>query len=73
MATGYSAKYEPEDYRLALPDSCDPGPEHYRYYTDVLEDTHVVEVANGYEIKLFDSQEFGCAPLPVWSVTVQVN
>jgi hypothetical protein len=69
---GDSAKYAPEDYRLSLPGDCDPGPEHYRYYTDVLEDTHVVEVANGYEINLFDSKEFGCGPHPVWSVVIRV-
>jgi len=73
LATGYSTKYDPEDYRLAVPDSCDPGPEHYQYYIDVLEDTHVVEVENGYQVNLFDSQEFGCGPHPVWSITVQVN
>jgi hypothetical protein len=72
LATGYSAKYEADDYRLALGGNCDPGPQHYRYYTDVLEATHVVEVVNGYEINLFDSQVFGCAPHPVWSVPIQV-
>jgi hypothetical protein len=73
VATGYSAKYDPEDYRLAVPDRCDPGPEGYRYYVDALEDTHVVEVGNGYEINLFTSQVFGCAPHPVSSVPVQVE
>ena len=73
LATGYSAKYDPEDYRLAVPDSCDPGPDGYRYYVDELEDTHVVEVGNGYEINLFTSQVFGCAPHPVSSVPVQVE
>ena len=73
LATGYEAKYDPEDYRLAVPDSCDPGPEGYRYYVDQLEDTQVVEVGNGYEINLFTSQVFGCAPHPVSSVPVQVE
>jgi hypothetical protein len=73
LATGYSAKYESEDYRLAVPGDCDPGPNRYRYYVDVLEDTHVVEVENGYQVHLFDSQVFGCGPHPVWSVIVQVN
>lgn len=73
LATGYSAKYEPEDYRLAVPDDCDPGPRRYRYYVDTLEDTHVVDVEDGYQINLFWSQQFGCVPHPVWSITVQVN
>lgn len=73
LATKLSAKYEPEDYRLDLPGDCDPGPEHYVYYTDTLEDTHVVEVADGYEVYLFRSQQFGCGPHPVSSVTVQVS
>jgi hypothetical protein len=73
LATGLEAKYDPDDYRLAVPGDCDPGPKKYHYYTDVLEDTHVVEVANGYEINLFDSEVFGCGPHPVWSVKVKVN
>jgi hypothetical protein len=73
LATGYSVKYAPGDYRLAVPGSCDPGHRWYRYYVDTLEDTHVVEVESGYQVHLFDSQEFGCAPHPVWSVIVQVN
>jgi hypothetical protein len=73
LATGYSTKYEPEDYRLAVPGDCDPGPKGYRYYVDTLEDTHVVEVEGGYQVHLFDSQVFGCGPHPVWSVIVQVN
>lgn len=73
LATGYSTKYEPEDYRLAVPGDCDPGPKKYRYYVDSLEDTHVVEVESGYQVHLFDSETFGCGPHPVWSVMVQVN
>jgi hypothetical protein len=73
LVTGYSVKYDPEDYRLALFPECDPGPDHYHYYTDVLEDTHVVEVGDGYEINLFDSEKFGCGPHPVWSVAIHVH
>jgi hypothetical protein len=73
VATGYSAKYVPEDYRLAVSDICDPGPEHYHYYTDVLEDTHVTEVVNGYHINLFHGEKYGCGPFPVSSVTVEVS
>jgi hypothetical protein len=73
LATGYSAKYAPEEYRLAVGDLCDPGPERYHYYTDVLEDTHVVEVVNGYHINLFYSESVGCGPFPVSSVTVEVE
>jgi hypothetical protein len=73
LATGYSAKYEPEDYRLAVPGDCDPGPREYHYYVDTLEDTHVVEVESGYQVHLFASEKFGCGPHPVWSVIVQVN
>jgi hypothetical protein len=73
VATGYSAKYAPEDYRLAVGDICDPGPEHYYYCTDVLEDTHVSEVANGYHVNLFYSERYGCGPFPVSSVTVKVS
>jgi hypothetical protein len=72
LATGYTAKYAPEDYRLAVGEICDPGPEHYRYYTDVLEDTHVVKVINGYHVNLFYSENVGCGPFPVSSVTVEV-
>jgi hypothetical protein len=73
VATGYSAKYAPGDYRLAVGDVCDPGPEHYYYYTDVLEDTHVAEVVNGYHVHLFYGENTGCGPFPVWSVTVEVS
>lgn len=73
LATGYSAKYEPEDYRLAVPGDCDPGPRGYHYYVDTLEDTHVVEVESGYQVHLFASETFGCGPHTVWSVIVQVN
>jgi hypothetical protein len=73
LATGYEAKYAPEDYRLAVGDPCDPGPAYYHYYTDVLEDTHVVEVAKGYQVNLFDSKRVGCGPFPVSSVTVEVS
>ena len=72
IATGYSAKYDPEDYRLGVTDNCDPGPEFYLYFTDVLEDTHVVEVINGYHVYLFDSVDYGCGPFPVSSVIVEV-
>lgn len=73
LATGYSAKYAPEDYRLAVGDVCDPGPEGYYYYTDVLEDTHVTEVVNGYHVNLFYGEKVGCGPFPVSSVTVEVS
>ena len=73
LATGYTAKYAPEDYRLAVGDVCDPGPDHYYYYTDVLEDTHVTEVSKGYQVNLFYGEKTGCGPFPVSSVTVEVN
>lgn len=73
LATDYSPKYDPEDYRIAVPGDCDPGPKGYRYYVATLEDTHVVEVESGYQVHLFDSQALGCGPHPVWSVIVQVN
>ena len=73
VATGYEAKYAPEDYRLGVGEVCDPGPEHYRYYTDVLEDTHVAEVVNGYHVNLFHSENVGCGPFPVSSVTIEVT
>jgi hypothetical protein len=72
VATGYEAKYAPEDYRLSVGETCDPGPDKYRYYTDVLEDTHVAEVVNGYHINLFYGENVGCGPFPVSSVTVEV-
>jgi hypothetical protein len=62
MATGYEAKYAPEDYRLAVPDNCDPGPQFYHYYTDVLEDTHVTEVINGYHVYLFTVSDMVAGP-----------
>ena len=72
LATGYEAKYAPEDYRLDVGEICDPGPEFYDYYVEFLEDTHVVEVVNGYHVYLFYSENVGCGPFPVSSVIVEV-
>ena len=49
------------------------GPEDFHIYTDVIEDTHVVEVEDGYQVYLFDIQIYGCTTLPVVSVPVQVG
>jgi len=34
----------------------------YRYRTDTVEDTHVVQVDNNYEVNLYDYQWIGCGP-----------
>jgi hypothetical protein len=73
LATGYEAKYDPEEYQVVMA-LCKVGePEGCRYYTDVIEDTHVVEIEAGYQVYLFDSKVFGCGPHPVWSVPVLVK
>lgn len=69
LATGYRAKYDPEDFG----GPCGAEPEDTLYHTDVLEDTHVVELASGYEVGLFDQIVFGCGSHPVYSLPVQVN
>ena len=73
LATGYEAKYDPEEYQVVMA-LCNVGePQDCRFYTDVLEDTHVVEIEGGYQVYLFDSKVFGCGPHPVWSVPVLVK
>jgi len=73
LATGYEAKYDPEEYQVVMA-LCKVGePQDCRYYTDVLEDTHVVKTEAGYQVYLFDTKVFGCSPHPVWSVPVLVK
>ena len=53
-ATGYSPYY-----------AIDPDP-RYRYYVSELEDTHVVETTEGYEVNLYGYQLWGCGPHPTF-------
>jgi hypothetical protein len=47
----------------------------YRYYADVIEDTHVVDTKEGYNMLLYSHKTFGCSSHPVstTSVTVKTN
>lgn len=58
--TGFSAYYDLEK-----------NPE-YRYFENYIEDTHVVELDNGFEINLYDYKACGCGPHPTSMVRVQV-
>jgi hypothetical protein len=44
-----------------------------RYFTNRLEDTHVLNNSAGYEINLFHYQFLGCGPHPTSQVIVQVS
>lgn len=45
----------------------------WRYFTGTLEETHVVETSQGYEINLFQYRLFGCGPHPTFEVKVRVT
>ena len=47
----------------------------YRYYTDVIEDTHIVVTRKGYDVLLYGYKDFGCSSHPTSTtlVTVRVN
>ena len=45
----------------------------YRYFADKLEDTHVVQTKDGYEVYLYDYGGCSCSPLTISSVTVSVT
>jgi hypothetical protein len=45
----------------------------YRYYVDELQDTHVLEVEDGYEVLLYDYEVCGCGPHTTYAVTVKVT
>ena len=45
----------------------------YRYFVDRLEDTHVVETGDGYEINLYHYLVCGCGPHTTSIVNVQVS
>ena len=45
----------------------------YKYVVDVIEDTHIEEIAGGYLVHLFSYNELGCGPHPTCAVDVQVT
>jgi hypothetical protein len=45
----------------------------YRYYMDVIEDTHVVVTKVGYDILLYDYKDFGCSSHPTSTTVVTVR
>jgi hypothetical protein len=72
-ATGYRTKFEPEEYD-DMAWAADLGEAViYEYFTDELEDTHVVETGDGYVVYLFEFSPISCSPYPVWSVPVEVR
>ncbi len=71
--TGYQAKFEPEDYDDMSWAAGEDEPLIYEYFTAQLEDTHVVETGDGYNVYLFDFSPLSCSPHPVWSVPIQVT
>ncbi len=60
-ATGLGARYGLEPLK------------GYRYYVDELQDTHVVEVDDGYRVLLYDYKLCGCGPHTTYSVEVMVT
>lgn len=48
-------------------------PQHYRYFVTEFEDTHVVEVEDGYSMNLFESQNCGCGPLKTFEIEFYVS
>ncbi|RKZ62706.1 MAG: hypothetical protein DRR08_05305 [Candidatus Parabeggiatoa sp. nov. 2] len=45
----------------------------YRYYTDVIEDTHVVATKDGFEILLYTYRNFGCGSHPTSTIRVTLR
>ncbi len=46
---------------------------NYEYFVDMLEDTHVEQVADGYLIRLYDYPVFGCGPHITSAVDVKIT
>lgn len=71
LVTEYHARYDPPAYHSG---PCAPGGlVDNLILVEVIEDTHVVEIEDGYEVYLFGEEKFGCGSHPVWSVPVQVK
>ena len=60
-STGLGARYELEPLK------------GYRYFVDELQDTHVVEVDDGYKVLLYDYKLCGCGPHTTYAVEVSVS
>lgn len=60
-ATGYWAEYGLDTVK------------GYRYFTDTIEDTHVIETGTGYVVNLFGYQVCGCGPHTFYRVDVTVT
>ncbi len=45
----------------------------YEYFVDVVEDTHVDQVADGYLVYLYRQDVLGCGPHPTYQVTFHVT
>jgi hypothetical protein len=46
---------------------------NYEYFVDMIEDTHVDKVADGYWVYLYMTDVFGCGPHPTSSVAFHVT
>ena len=61
MATPFQAQYQ---------QTLNPN---YRYYVNVIEDTHVVSTDRGYQVLLYTKRKIGCGSHPISTVVVTVN
>lgn len=46
---------------------------NYEYFVNVIEDTHVDKMADGYLVYLYTADVFGCGPHPTYQVTFHVT
>ncbi len=68
-AASYAIAYTGDAWKSSFPELKDS----FRYYNRLIQRSHSTVVAGGYEVLLYDFQQFGCGPHPYSAVTYLIK